>query len=165
MSRALSAAIRGNLYSTKCFEITPVCLPFPTHVLLTTGRMLFPANVVYFSICFFYSRSLSPATRTADGGITTDSILILNTMKHRSCILLNGSKDIKMEWFHFVSTLNPDRSWIEYFCTCAKRCPFFVIYTCSADWPFIFLFYTCSADCHKYSSFIIHHIKDNTICT
>lgn len=67
--------------------------------------MLSPANVVYFSICFFYGRSLSTASGTADGGIATDSYsaLIVNTMKYHSCVPLNGSKDIS----HFVSTMNP----------------------------------------------------------
>ena len=84
---------------------------------------LLPALCIFPSVSIVYFTSLSPASQGADGGITADSVLILNTMKHPSCSLLNASKVTKMGWFHFVSTLNRVTPWIEYFCPCAKMCP------------------------------------------
>lgn len=64
-----------------CLQLLDQHKPLPpsiSNMCLTTVRMLFAASVVYFSICFFFC--LRPAAGTADGGITTDSALILNTI-------------------------------------------------------------------------------------
>lgn len=85
------------------------------------------ARASFYTWCYFQS-SIFPSVSfirlelkgTADGGITTDTVLILNTLKRRSCILLNAPEDSKRKWFHLVASLNPVGPWGDYLCPTGK---------------------------------------------
>ena len=88
MSRALAAAIRGDALRSHLYS-TYTCF-------FTTGRMLSPCQCCAFFHLFSFMWDLkSPASGDSRWRHRkTDLALRINTVKHRSCNLLNGSKSL-----------------------------------------------------------------------
>lgn len=84
--------------------------------LLTRAASSPPAScfLCVFPSVFFNVRMFESGR--PDGGIAADSALIVNTMKRRPCILLNGSKDTKWDDFVWLLLWTLVWPWIEYLC-------------------------------------------------
>lgn len=84
-----------------------ICVPsISKHVMLDMSKCLFSCQCFIFSFSrfgCFYSSSLVTASRMTDGGVQTNTALILDAVKHFSCFLLSGSRNTEMAWFPLVT--------------------------------------------------------------
>lgn len=119
------------------------------------------ARVVCFSICFFYVGSLSPASGTADGGITTDPALILNTMKHHCMHPFKRFKRHQNGLISFCWYFEPSQAVNRIFLyTRARRCPLCLLH--KHYWVIFLSFSVAFSHTQQSLSFLMSAVRKET---